>query len=960
MRSTILGRFGRLLALAICACTVLGYDAEAALVRVNLGIYGGLTNDLAAYEDSSGSTRVLAAVDGDVGGLRLNNAGTRWSPIFFGRPGALGAVEADVTAGGVGSGAGVVYALTPQGQLLSNDSDTTGMWSRAAWATVTNGGIFHDGVHVVEGISVVVGAASGTYVGTFAGNVYRTTDGGATWTLLASVVASARVESIAPYVDDPSNPSLYVIVDNAGTKELYPLSYAGSYGVGAQIPVAGGAVAIQRVYVYPSTAIAEAPLLLVTGDSPSQALYRGPTGGTSWSTVTKATHFFQGMSFDTVNDRIFAVASVSTDRGLTWTDLPTYARAAGDIHANDGTAVLDPNDSSRLLVGTDWFAGEYTEAAGLWTAAGEIVTDNAGVTAVLINDMHQIGTSSALKDTFAIGGKAGLGIATDYLTHAGAHPTWTFPVYPMNDGAPITALHLQDYDADGSVVETVMAANNGGKLYKSTSGGTTAAAFTQVFNAGVDTPTYTFDADRVLVSDIAESPTSADELYLAFGDWDGGNVAGGIACSVDAGDTWTIDPAWATFGDSMLVRTLVATTTRLWAGVGKSDDADPAHRGVYAKIGSLSGCGTGTWSQMVSSTDLDSAIVYDLEAPNSSLTYAASSAGLFYATRSGAVWTWQELTGSADPELAKLPSGTYDEYVALAYNPAPAGYDEEFFAAVGDEIYRLRLLGATWTVDKISPTPHEDVNVLLWDELLVGGDGSVASLGVPSKSQRTCRAAVQKARAAYVKTAQKAMAHCRDDYATGGASCPDATAQAAIDKAAAKVAFAAKCSDDDVEALAENWPGSCWNVVTAAALDTCVLADAVAAVAESIAADYGAESPGRVGVALACQKAIGASYGGKLLSAILKGGVKCESSLDKGRAVACPDASADAKVDKAKTKAAAKITSMCSNTDVAALDALGFGGTCSGVGNATSLAACLAADQSAAADRMLSVPEDAF
>lgn len=944
----------------MCAALALAAGAHASLVRVNLGIYGGLTNDLAAYEDFSGTTRLVAAVDGDVGGLRLSNAGTRWEPIFFGRPGALSAVEADVTDSGVGSGAGVVYALTLQGQLLSNASNTTGAWSRAAWATVTNGGVFHDGVGVVEGISTIVSAASGTYVGTFNGNVYRSTDGGATWALLANVLPASRVESIAPYVDDPTNPAVYVVVDNASTKQLYPLAYAGSYSVGAQVVVAGGAVAIQRVYVYPSTGIAEAPLLFVTGDSPSQSVYRGPNDGTSWSTVTKTFRFFQGMSFDTVNDRIFAVGSVSTDRGLSWTDLPSYARPEGDIHPNDGTAVLDPNDSSRLFVGSDWFAGEYTESAGSWSAAGEIVSDNAGVTAVIINDMQQIATSTALKDTFAIGGKAGLGVTTDYLSHGGAHPTWTFPVYPMDDGSEITEVHLQDYNGDGTVVETVFAGNRGGKLYKSTSGGTTAAAFTKVFDVSVDTPTYAVDPNRVQISDLVEGATSADEMYLAFGDWDNGNLAGGIACSTDDGATWTIDPAWATFGDSMLVQSLVSTTTRLWAGVGKSDDADPAHQGVYAKIGSLSGCGTGTWSKMTSSTDLDTAIVYDLEAPNSSLTYAASSAGLFYATRSGAVWTWQELTGSVDPELSKLPSGVYDEYTALAYNPAPTGYDEEFFAAVGDEIYRIRLLGVAWTVDKISPTPHENVNVLLWDELVVGGDGSVATLGTPSKSQSACRKAVSKARSNYVKSVQKAMARCRDAYGAGGPSCPDTVAQAAIDKAAAKISFAAKCSDDDVEALAENWPASCWNVTTSAELDTCVLADVAAAAAQAIAVDYGTENAGRVGVALACQKAIGASYGGKLLSTILKGAGKCEVSLDKGRAAACPDASAESKVDKAETKAASKIASACSNADVSALDALGFGGTCSGVGNPADLAVCLAADQSAVADQLLSAPQDAF
>lgn len=947
-------------ALAVIACLVAPVLAQAALVRVNLGIYGGLAKDMAAYEDSGGSTRVIVAVDGDIGGVRLNNAGTAWLPIFYGRPGAINEIEADVTDSGVGSGAGVVYALLNDGKLVANNSDQTGAWTRAAWATVTGGGTFVSGSTVVEAITTVVGHSSGTYVGTEDGNVYRSTDGGANWSLLATPVALARVESIAAYVDDATNPTLYATVDNAGTVELYPMTYGGSsYAVGSAMSVAGGAVAIERVFVYPDAGITDAPLLFVTGDSPSQSVYRGPNDGASWSTVTYAMHYFQQMVFDATNAMIYAVSGYSDDLGLTWNMLPNYTRTEGDIHSNDGTMALDPTNSSSIYYASDWFVGNWTESSGTWTANGELAT-NTGVTAILINDMDQIPDTTTTKDTFIIGGKSGIGITADFLSHSGAHPTWTYPIYPDDDGAPVSATRLQDYDGDGATMENVFAGNDSGRLYRSTTQGLTAAAYTQVFDVATDAAGYYVDDDRVRIRDIVESTSSLDDMWFAFGDWDSGNIAGGIACSTDNGVTWQVDPAWVTMGDSMLVNALMYTNTRFWAGVGKYDDADPNHMGIYYKTGSLAGCGTGNWVQSTTGTALDSSIVYDLDGSTSSITYAASSAGLFRGTLSSGTWTWAELTGSSDPALATLPNNPADEYVAVAVNPSPSGYDEEFYAATGDQIYRLRLLGTTWTVNLISPSPHEEVRVLLWDDLVVGSNGTVSALGVPTKAQRKCRKAVSKARSNYIGQVLKASVTCRDAYLGGGDSCPDAKAAAAIAKAEAKVALDRRCTDGAVAALDETWYGGCLSVRTVEDLEACLLADLEEATDTMILAEYGAEDPGRVGVAVGCQRAIGRAYGRGYASKAIKAMGVCEGSIDKGRTVDCPDAKAQSKIEKAATKAAARIVSGCSASDLTALDGLGFGGSCSGLGTFTDLSDCQLADHEDALDALLSRPEDAF
>ena len=296
-------------------------SSTAAVVRVGLGIFGGQAKDIVSYSDCTAQTRLLSAVRGDQGGVILNTAGTAWDPIFFGRPGEMDELEADITASTLGSGAGTIFGTLNNGKLIANASCP---FNRTGWGTVTNGGVFHNGSAVVERISTVLGHASGTYVGSDDGNIYRTTDGGTTWTLLATPVAMAQVVSITAYTDDPTNPMLWATVHNAGTIELYPLTYSAGYTVGAMITVPSLDGIIERVFVYPDTAIADAPLIFVTGSSPSNSVYRGAGGGTTWTTTTDAPHYFQQMRFDAANARIYAISGVSVDYGHTFTSMPSH------------------------------------------------------------------------------------------------------------------------------------------------------------------------------------------------------------------------------------------------------------------------------------------------------------------------------------------------------------------------------------------------------------------------------------------------------------------------------------------------------------------------------------------------------------------------------------------------------------------------------------------------------------
>jgi hypothetical protein len=910
---------GRAIALGtILFGLMLIWPANGSAFSVRLGIFGGEAKDIAAY-DVGGQTRLIAAVRSNKAGVRLDPSLSSWGPLFLGRPGELEEIEPDQTV--VGTGAGTIFAILNDGKLISNASELSGTFAPSAWTTVTNGGVFHGSTGVVERMSTVLGHSSGTYVGTDDGNIYRTTDGGATWTLLASPVPMAPIVSITAYTDDANNPLLWATVDNAGTTELYPLTYSTGYTVGALMVVPSIDGVIERVFVYPDTAIADAPLIFVTGSSPSNSVYRGALSGSSWTTTTEVPHYFQQMQFDAVNGRIYAASGISTDQGYTFTSLPVQTRTLGDIHSNDYSMAIDPHNPSTVFYASDWFIGEYSIASGTWLALGEIAL-NSGVTSIQINDMAQIMTTSTTKDTFIIGGKTGLGITQDFLTHSGGFPNWTYPIFPADDGAPITATFLQDYDLDGAVIENVFAGTNGGDLYRATNQGLTAASYTKVFDPQVDAVGFYVDDNTISLTSIVASPNSADELYISFGDWDTGHVGGGVACSIDNGLTWQMDPAWVTLADSMLVQDIQLTNTKFWVGVGKADDLDPNHRGLYAKIGSLSGCGTGTFTKVTTLPTLDASIVYDMGGPITSPVYVATSGGLFRGELIAGLWSWTDMA-----TVVSIPSGTA-EYKAVTYNPTPStGCSEEFYAATGDEVYRIESCGGIWSATLFTPPIHDEIRVLLWDELIVGTSSSLASVGHAPKRITKCRARFDKVRDAYIRSTAKTWRSCFDSALKTGVSCPSSQALGKLEKAQEKIDLGRKCSDDEVTALSDSWPGHCLHSQTVANLETCLQDDADTLVASLLERQYGSDIAARAGVADKCQKAIGRAYGG-LNQQALKQLSKCERLIEKDEETQCPNPQAQSAIESAAARALGQVSRACTDSDVAAFGALGSGSTC--------------------------------
>lgn len=242
---------------------------------------------------------------------------------------------------------------------------------------------------------------------------------------------------------------------------------------------------------------------------------------------------------------------------------------------------------------------------------------------------------------------------------------------------------------------------------------------------------------------------------------------------------------------------------------------------------------------------------------------------------------------------------------------------------------------------------------------------------VSASAGQACEKAVAKAGSLYVKKGLKAAQTClKTLQASGVATEPialcagssaavlptDAKAGGALAKAAAKLRaqITGKCDDATVAAL-----GLC--AATATGLGDCVLAAHHQAIVDAIGSQYGSLQPTADPDSRRCQGAIGKSAAG-FLSAYLKASGKCLDARNKngtagsGAALCIGSVSgggfvpptgggvADA-LQKATGKVAAKVSSSCTETDVASLDAC--------AGNKSDLITCLICAQRGIAFQLL-------
>ncbi len=315
---------------------------------------------------SDGVTFYFGAVDGGV--WKTSDAGLTWNPVFDGQPiASIGAVEV------APSNPNVLYAGTGESDIRSALSSGDGVYkSSDAGKTWKNVGL-HDSRQISRIVIdphnpdvVYVGALGHAYGPNGERGVFKSTDGGATWTHVLDKGPTVGVSDLAIAAANPS-----VLFAGTWSAHRPPWStYAPLQGPGGGLyrSTDSGATWSQLNSnglpegEWGRVGVAVAPdgkrVYALIDAGKKSGLYRSDDGGNTWtlangdSRITSRGWYFMGITVDPNNPDVIYMPNIalyrSEDAGKT-IQIVRGAPGGDDYHQ----LWVDPKNSAHLILGTD-------------------------------------------------------------------------------------------------------------------------------------------------------------------------------------------------------------------------------------------------------------------------------------------------------------------------------------------------------------------------------------------------------------------------------------------------------------------------------------------------------------------------------------------------------------------------------------------------------------------------------
>ncbi|HLE57013.1 MAG TPA: hypothetical protein VJB15_08020, partial [Rhodothermia bacterium] len=370
----------------------------------------------------------------------------------------------------------IVWAGTAaQGVFKSTDGGQT-------W-TARNEGLIRGWINT---IAVDPTNSSTVYLGNEIGNVYKTSDGGATWTNMSSGLFSMAPgpPPITALAIDPRSPStLYAATTSRG--------YLASLGVqkstnGGQSWSDGGANGLGTKNVFALAIDPQNPSIVYAGgffDNFDRPLFKTTTGGTSWVAISNG---ITGFSVNwiapdpLVSGTVFIITSLggvsrSTNGGTSW-----IGRGNGLSFNGCTVLVFEKNSSTNLWCGSVRDVYRTTDGGASWSAVA-IANERIGALDVSSNGTVVAGSPN-----------------TGLYRRAAGGSTWM----PANSG--FLASQILALAADPVNPGVVYAGTNQNGLFKSTDHGRSWTRPSTEFN-------------RTIVRSIVIDPKTPNTLYLGTG-----------------------------------------------------------------------------------------------------------------------------------------------------------------------------------------------------------------------------------------------------------------------------------------------------------------------------------------------------------------------------------------------------------------------------------------------------------
>jgi photosystem II stability/assembly factor-like uncharacterized protein len=344
------------------------------------GSTSGRISDLAVHPRHPATWYVATAA----GGLwKTENAGVTFAPIFDTQGSfSIGALALDETHPNtlwVGTGENNSLRSVPYGDGVYKSID--------AGRTFTKVGLpnsEHIGRIVIDprNSNVVYVAAIGPlWSGGGDRGLYKTTDGGTTW---SRILGGGEWTGVNDVQLDPRNPDVLIASTFQRQRRVWGQIHGGPES-GLHRSTDGGATwtrvrtgmptgDLGRIGLAVSPADPDYMYAVVEANGASAGFYRSTDAGASWNRMSGEVGlglFYQELFPDPVNrDRVYQVevnTSVTNDGGRTWTRLGSRGQ-----HVDHHAVWIDPTNTDRLLLGTDGGLYETFDGGENWRWFGNL------------------------------------------------------------------------------------------------------------------------------------------------------------------------------------------------------------------------------------------------------------------------------------------------------------------------------------------------------------------------------------------------------------------------------------------------------------------------------------------------------------------------------------------------------------------------------------------------------------
>jgi photosystem II stability/assembly factor-like uncharacterized protein len=318
------------------------------------------------------------------GGLwKTENAGVTFAPIFDGEGSfSIGALALDARH------PNVLWVGTGENNSLRSVAYGDGVYkSIDGGRTFTNVGLprsEHIGRIVIDPRDsdvVYVAAIGPLWSGGGDRGLYKTTDGGATWT---RVLGSGQWTGVNDVQLDPRHPDVLIASTFQRQRRVWGQIHGGPES-GLHRSTDGGATwtrvrtgipsgDLGRIGLAVSPADPDYMYAVIEANGPGAGFYRSTDAGASWTRMSGQVGlglFYQEIFPDPVHrDRVYQVevnTSVTEDGGRTWTRL-----GARGQHVDHHSVWVDPANTDHLLLGTDGGLYETFDRGANWRWFGNL------------------------------------------------------------------------------------------------------------------------------------------------------------------------------------------------------------------------------------------------------------------------------------------------------------------------------------------------------------------------------------------------------------------------------------------------------------------------------------------------------------------------------------------------------------------------------------------------------------